>query len=137
MSAGSGFLIRYEGVGRGNEGASEEETLAFGVKGNIYYTLIDGTEAYYDLSAEAYAVVYVKNAGEERAVWTKEINYYNEQYTRESAKTEVNATITAASAWMTYYGINASGEGMKMSKATVAGRNCDKQYNRRYGRRCP
>lgn len=127
MRAGQGFLIRYKGTTSGTEASDNDEgTMAYGAKGGIYYVASDEDETYYDMTNDAYIAVYDKNLGESGVYWTKEINYYNADYTKEQAQTEMNAQISAASAWMTYYGVNALDGGMKKSGATVIGRSCDK-----------
>ena len=128
MRTGQGFLIRYKGTTTGTEASDNDEgTMAYGAKGGIYYVASDEDETYYDMTNDAYIAVYDKNKDEEGNVyWTKDVNYYNADYTKEQAQTEMNAQISAASAWMTYYGVNAMDGGMKKSGATVIGRSCDK-----------
>ena len=130
MRSGAGYYLRYSLKGHSSEdGQTADEEIVVAAKGDVYYVkATDGEEAYYDLSNEAYLVLYNKDGAE--AEWTKTISYYDEDYTKADATAEAKLQFSVAGLYMTYYG-SAQGEaafsdGMKKESATVAGRSCDK-----------
>lgn len=128
LREGNGILIRYNISGDStDEDKPENGTFSYGAKGNIYYCESDGEETYYDFSADDYFVEYNSHLDEDgNTVWTKEITYYSEELTKDRALQGMNLAFSVVMGWMTYYGTNGTGFGMKKSSATVAKRSCDK-----------
>ncbi|MBR4801056.1 MAG: hypothetical protein IK048_05275 [Clostridia bacterium] len=111
-----------------DDGAGETEYMAYGAKGDIYfYQYGDANDqVYVDMRSDDYIVVYEMDAEEGQApVWTKEITYYDQYYTKETIQRL--ALVEAGSVWMylANYAQVGAGAGTK-STATVAGRSCDK-----------
>ena len=123
LQQGNGYLIKYRSSGE-IEDNSLYTNISLGAKGNIYYIADETEEMYYDLSDNTCYTYYEKLGNND---WTKTITYYGEYFTKNQAKSGMQAFMSAHSFWLTYYDSfkNSMGETTKTS-AKVAGRDCDK-----------